>query len=132
MIYYGKYVKYLYCLEDKQNKLMYKYNKADLVAQTKILSPKIAKLLGMYFVCEKVAKHLTKNEVSDGKLYLQILKKWIKIMGISVNKNDLDLIFTQKLIIKIENHFEIYEIKYVMSVQFPEEISRFDISNYIK
>lgn len=72
---------------------MYKYDKANLITQTKILSPEMAELLGIYFVCEKVAKHLTRSEVADRKLYLQTVKKWIKIIGITVNEYDVDLIF---------------------------------------
>lgn len=72
---------------------MYKYDKANLVTQTKILSPKMAELLGLYFVCEKVAKHLTKGEVTDDRLHLSIVKKWIKSIGISISDFDVDLVF---------------------------------------
>lgn len=72
---------------------MYKYDKANLISQTKILTPDMSELMGLYFVCEKVAKHITKKEVVDGKIHLATVKKWIKFLGVSVNEYDVDLIF---------------------------------------
>ena len=84
---------------------MYKFDKANLITQTKILSPKMAELMGIYFVCEKVAKHLTRNEVSDKRLYLQMVKKWIKANGIIVSEYDVDLIFNTSWKLKGKKSF---------------------------
>ena len=71
----------------------------------------MAELMGIYFVCEKVAKHLTRNEVSDKRLYLQMVKKWIKANGIIVSEYDVDLIFIKQAS-KNRSIVSLYNLKY--------------------
>lgn len=59
--------------------------------QTKILTPEISDLLGVYFVCEKVAKKLIGS--SKGTILLTTLKQKIKIVGMNIDEYYLNLIF---------------------------------------
>lgn len=71
-----------------------KYSKSDLVYQKQILNNDFSELLGLYFVCEKLAKRIAPNE-NKGDLSLKIvtLKNSIKTLNLSINENVVNLIF---------------------------------------
>lgn len=78
-------------------------NNDNLIAQTKILTSQIADLLGIYFVCEKIAKRLTKAKKGD--LKLNELKKVIKDKEIIIDESDINLIFNTSWKIKGKKSF---------------------------
>ena len=63
--------------------------KNKLVEETQILTPEFSELLGMYFVCEKTAKHITKSKT----LNIATINNSIKTLNLNIAKSDLDLIF---------------------------------------
>lgn len=73
---------------------MKKFSKNQFVTESKILISDFSELLGLYFVCEKIAKKIAPNEkAGDYKLYLSTLKAGIKELNLSIREYDINLIF---------------------------------------
>lgn len=69
-------------------------NKRELVAQSQILTSEFSELLGLYFVCEKIAKKIAPNSNStDFTLRLGSLVKALNEANIEINNYKLNLIF---------------------------------------
>ena len=73
------------------------YNVADLILQKKILSTDFSELLGLYFVCEKLARFIMDKQ-SVGvehkeSINLKTLRKSLKGIGIPLDEYTLNLIF---------------------------------------
>lgn len=75
-----------------------KFDKADLVTQSKILKEDtFSTLLSLYFVCEKIARRIVDAEKKSDKLNVSTLKVRMKGLGILVNEHEIDLIFKTAL-----------------------------------
>ena len=55
--------------------------KNKLVEETQILTPEFSELLGMYFVCEKTAKHITKSKTLNIATINKIIYGTLKRVG---------------------------------------------------
>lgn len=73
---------------------MKKLSKIQYISETKILTEEFSELLGLYFVCEKIAKKIAPNKkTEDYKLHLKALKAGIKKLNLSISEYEINLIF---------------------------------------
>ena len=89
-----------------------KFQKSNLVAESKVVTPEFGELFGMYFVCEKVAKSIAENKKNeDRSLHLATLKKGIKKLNLNVSEYDINLIFNKGWKNKAKNQMSFRNIR---------------------
>lgn len=85
---------------------------SELILETNILDEKFSKLLGKYFVCEKISKKLIGSDnKSDKSLHLGSLKSALREYSIKIPENILNTIFASKLDNKNEKSFRVIRDK---------------------
>ena len=85
---------------------------SELILETNILDEKFSKLLGKYFVCEKISKKLISSDnKSDKSLHLGSLKRALIEYSIKIPENILNTIFASKLDNKNEISFRVIRDK---------------------
>ena len=85
--------------------------KEQYLKQTQILCPEFSELLGLYFVCEKIARDMTNIANSTNPLDLGRLKKVLKGKGVVMCDHDLDLIFNTSWKKKNPNKYSFRNIR---------------------